>query len=216
MKAPQLVTVKDKYHTLWVNLSVAPARSSRATFAAHTILLHRQEYEEVASQFPGMPWWFVGLIHYRESNLDFKAHLANGDPLTHRTKHVPEGLIVGVDPPYTFVQAAVAAIQHQGWHKITDWSVPSICYHLEAYNGWGYYFRGMTSPYLWAGSKAQPKGKFDRDDHFDRNLEDEQLGCMVILKSIQLMTLPTVPAPPKPLFSRVASLFPSSWSLGFN
>lgn len=221
MKAPAFSTVKDNYAKLWSGMVTDPANVSRAALVARAIILHRSEYEAVTAQFHGMPWWFVGLIHYREANFNFHCHLANGDPLTHKTTHVPKGLIPDVDPPYTWEQAAVAALKHEGLDKVTDWSLPSICYRLEAYNGWGYWFRHVTSSYLWAGSNQHARGKFDGDDEYDKNLIDEQLGCMVVFKALQAILLPSkkpvIPSPMPTLLQRVMAWFhPSSWSFGLN
>jgi lysozyme family protein len=38
-----------------------------------------------------VPWYLVGIIHYRECSLYFSRHLHNGEPLTERTRRVPAG-----------------------------------------------------------------------------------------------------------------------------
>lgn len=134
----------------------------------------------------GVPAPVIFCLHQRESSGSFMCSLAQGDPLTHRSRHVPRGRIPNVDPPYTWEQCAFDALYVVDRLDRKDW-----CYlsprmdAIEGYNGFGYRSRGIPSPYLWSGTSIYTRGKFTRDGHFDRMAIDGQLGCAAILKRMQ-------------------------------
>ena len=135
-----------------------------------------------------MPWWFVGLCHYRESHFDFDTYLGNGQSLSRPTTIVPKGRgpFTG---PNAFVDGAIDAIRLEGFAAATDWSIARTLFRLEGFNGFGYQLRGVNSPYLYGGSNiyGPPEaraGKFVRDHEFDPNFVDTQLGTAVILKAL--------------------------------
>jgi lysozyme family protein len=130
----------------------------------------------------GVPWYVIALIHNMEGGLDFGTHLANGDSLQHRTVNDPVGLLVNAEPPYTFEQAAIAALEHDQLTAINTWDIPNICYEFESFNGFGYRPRNVNTPYLWAGSQLYTCGKFVRDSVFDPTAIDDQIGTAVLLK----------------------------------
>src|SRR5687767_12868602 len=57
-------------------------------------------------------------------------------------------------------------------NKVIDWRLEKILYHSERYNGWGYHFRGLPSPYIWGGSTIQRRGKFVADCKFSSTTWD--------------------------------------------
>jgi lysozyme family protein len=134
----------------------------------------------------GVPWYFVGLVHMRESGMNFNRHLHNGDPLTGRTIQVPRGRPIA--PPangkaYTFAESAIDALKGMNYHKWKDWSIPGILHLLEVYNGTGYIARRVTNPYLWSGTQHYITGKFVRDGVYSATAIDEQLGAGTLLKA---------------------------------
>ena len=54
----------------------------------------------------------------------------------------------------------------------------------ERYNGLGYRNKGLPSPYVWAGTDKYTSGKYVADGVFDPNYVDQQLGVMLMIKSI--------------------------------
>jgi lysozyme family protein len=54
---------------------------------------------------------------------------------------------------------------------------------LETYNGFGYRFQGLVSPYLWSFSNLYAKGKYVADNKFDPEAVSQQCGAGLILKS---------------------------------
>jgi hypothetical protein len=54
----------------------------------------------------------------------------------------------------------------------------------EVYNGLGYHYKDMASPYVWSGTSAYGKGKYVSDGRFSANTKDRQNGVRVMLDSI--------------------------------
>lgn len=174
---------KAEYAHMWQHMDITPSRLTAVQNAAQRIANNKSRYAILEAQ-TGVPWYFIGLLHLRESNCDFNTHLHNGDPLSRRTYHVPANRPIRGQPPFTFEFSAIDALQQKGYDKITDWSVERMAYCLEKYNGWGYRYRGVPSAYLWASTDQYSKGKFVKDGVFNANVVDKQLGAMAVLKCI--------------------------------
>lgn len=130
----------------------------------------------------GVPATVLFGLHYRESDNDFTANPAQGDPLTHRSVHVPKGRIPGVPPPYTFAQAAEDAYYVVDRLDLRDWRhLESALDAVENFNGPGYRNRGVPSPYVWAGTNIYQRGKFVADGRYSPTALDAQLGVAAIL-----------------------------------
>lgn len=178
---------KGGYTQLWENIAIRPERNHEAKAAAERLLEGKITYSEIERK-TGVPWWFVGLCHYRESDCDFNTYLGNGQPLCQRTTIVPKGR--GPFPgPGGFVNGAIDALRHEHYYGASDWSIERVLYRLESFNGFGYRTHHVNTPYLWGGSTAyvppeSKGGKFISDHHFDPNAVDKQLGTAVILKKL--------------------------------
>jgi lysozyme family protein/peptidoglycan hydrolase-like protein with peptidoglycan-binding domain len=177
--------LQDRYERNWSNLKVRADRLDEAKKEAGRLLKGKSTYQQVESR-TGVPWWFVGLCHYRESHFDFDTYLGNGQHLSRTTTIVPKGRgpFTG---PNAFVDGAVDALRLEGFAAAADWSIARTLFRLEGFNGFGYQSRGVNSPYLYGGSNiyGPPEargGKFVRDHVFDPNFVDTQLGTAVILK----------------------------------
>lgn len=155
------------------------------------ILNNKARYLPVA-QTTGVPWFFIAVVHNSESGGRFDCHLHNGDPLTARTKNEPKGRPLAGEPPFTWEESAIDAMQKMGYanppQKEGDpkpvrlsWGITSILDRLERYNGTGYKKRGLPSPYLWAGSQFYIKGKFVADGVYNPEAVSKQIGGAVIL-----------------------------------
>ena len=178
---------RDDYERIWESLQIRPEKAEAARKLAQRIAAGKPRYQEVEAR-TGVPWWFIGLCHYRESSLDFETYLGNGQPLDRRTTIVPRGRgpFAG---PNAFADGAVDALRLEGLVGVSDWSAARVLYRLEGFNGYGYHGKGVNSPYLWGGSTAYGPpgargGKFVRDHVFDPNVVDTQLGTAVILKAL--------------------------------
>jgi len=184
---PSFQEYRNAYERNWADLRIRPSRLQAARDRAERLLNGKPIYLEVEKP-TGVPWWFVGLCHYRESNFNFSTYLGNGQPLSRRTTIVPAGRgpFTG---PNAFADGAVDALRLQGFGGASDWELARVLFRLEGFNGYGYHAKGVNSPYLYGGSTlyGPPEaraGKYVRDHVFDPDVVDPQLGTAVILKAL--------------------------------
>lgn len=176
-------TLKDKYEELLSSVEIKAAWAPRVKAKARRIYANRDRYKALSAT---IPWQFIGVIHSLESDLDFNTHLHNGDPLTSRTRHVPKGRPLG-EPPFTWEESALDALEMKGYHRIKDWSMAHQCYLLEMYNGFGYQPKKINSPYLWSGTNQYERGKYVSDGVFSSTEVSGQIGCVPLLLELQKM-----------------------------
>lgn len=181
---------KAGYASLWAKAKLLPAKQALAHTAAEKIIADRAVFEEVQAATK-VPWFMVGCMLFRESNLNLATYLGNGQPLSQRTTVVPKDR----GPFATFQAGAIDALTLQGMTGITDWSIELILYWLERFNGQGYFSRG-NSPYLWSWTDQYHAGKFTSDGHYDPNFVDPQGGCAAVLKALLAIDAGILPAPP--------------------
>jgi lysozyme family protein len=166
-----------------------------ANVVAKQIITNKSKYDPIAAA-TNIPWWVIGIIHYRESTFDFKKHLHNGDPLTDRTKNKPPNRPnfnpkrgtekPSASNPYSFTESAIDALSNKPAIMKADYtSIPSTLSALEAYNGLGYAQLGAKSPYIWSGTELYSRGKYKKDEVIDYNLIDKQMGAAAIIKGLQ-------------------------------
>lgn len=174
-----MINNKALYQVMVIN----PNKTSVIDSIIKKIQSNKSRYEAVAETI-NCPWQYISVIHYRESSLNFKRHLHNGDPLTARTTHVPKGRPIKGFPPFTWEESAEDALKGQGWNTGIDWDIsnPDVLDILERYNGLGYRKKGLPSPYLWSFSSNYKRGKYVADGKFDPNVIDQQCGVAVLLK----------------------------------
>src|SRR5262249_10606832 len=84
--------LKDSYDRSWANLKIRPARADEVGKEANRLLKGKNTYQQIETK-TGVPWWFVGLCHYRESHFNFKTYLGNGQALDQITTIVPKGRV---------------------------------------------------------------------------------------------------------------------------
>ncbi|TYL83970.1 peptidoglycan-binding protein [Bradyrhizobium cytisi] len=176
--------LKSGYERNWANLQIRPARLGEASATARKAINGKATYQQV-ERLSGVPWYFVALCHYRESNFDFDTYLGNGETLKRVTCLVPKGR----GPFASFVDGAVDALRIQHFVGTQDWCIARTLYRLECFNGLGYHAKGVNSPYLYGGSTLYGPteanaGKFVADHVFDPNHVDSQLGTAVILHAM--------------------------------
>jgi lysozyme family protein len=173
---------KRGYANLWAKLKVDPAESDKVRRMSKLILRGEDRYKKVEAE-TGVPWFFIGALHMRESGCSFDGVLHNGDKIigTGRlTYHVPKGR----GPFNSWVASAVDALEIKGLHKITDWNISRMGFEGENFNGRGYIGKGVNSPYLWGSSNLEEKGKYVRDHTWDSDFDDPQVGVMTVLKDL--------------------------------
>lgn len=169
----------------WHKAVINPKDSIRLDKAVTLYTRHKDIYERIqAMRDNGVPAPILFGLHYRESDNDFTANPAQGDPLTHRSIHVPKGRIPPpVEPPFTFIQAAEDAYYTVDKLDTKDWKhLESALNAIEGFNGFGYAKKGLPSPYVWSGvSSVYQRGKYVADGKYSATAIDQQLGVAAIL-----------------------------------
>lgn len=179
---PTFDDLRGEYAQLWASTEIRPERDGQARRAAAKVIAGRAHYEAVGGAL-GVPWYFIGLAHMRESYCSFGTHLHNGDSLSARTYHVPAGRPAKGSPPFSWDESAIDALQIKGLQNVGDWPIERVCYELERFNGFGYRRPGRgLSPYLWADTNHYQAGKFIADGKYSSGAVDRQDGCMAVLK----------------------------------
>ncbi|HWW46312.1 MAG TPA: hypothetical protein VNZ94_00535 [Xanthobacteraceae bacterium] len=152
---------------------------------ARSLVANKPRYQAVAAK-TGVPWFVIAVIHQRESSGSFAGVLHNGEKII-GTKVKTEKVPKGRGPFISWEEAAVDALTNCGPYAASnkDWSVGGTLTLLERYNGLGYANRGLPSPYIWSGTDQYVKGKYVKDNVFDPNHVDMQLGCAGLIKAMQ-------------------------------
>jgi lysozyme family protein len=167
---------------MWSGIRIKPGKDdANASFYAKLIIKGEDQYKAVEAA-TGIPWFFIGALHMRESGCDFKGVLHNGEKIigtTRKTKLVPKGR----GPFKTWVAAAIDALDMRNLRGIT-WAPARMGYESEGFNGWGYTGKGVNSPYVWAGSNWEQPGKYVADHVWDKDFDDPQIGTMTVLKRL--------------------------------
>jgi lysozyme family protein len=193
---------RDEYRRLFDLTIIRPAHAKAVEQWCSKVLAQKDQYQQIGEPL-GIPWFFIAAVHMRESSLNFKKHLHNGDPLSARTVQVPAGRPKTGNPPFSFAESALDALRVKKLDQWTDWSVPALLYKLEQYNGWGYAFRNLPSPYLWSFSEHFSAGKFIKDGVYDPSTVDAQCGTATLLRrlaerqDIQFEGEPALDGPPQ-------------------
>lgn len=173
------MSIADKYTEMYGNMVIKPSQLPAIDSIARRILANKARYQAIEKQ-TGVPWQWIGVAHYRESNLDFTKNLHNGEPLNRVTRLVPAGR----GPFTSFEHSAVDALGIKGWLNRTNWSLGTQIERLEMYNGLGYRNKAGGNPYLWGGTNHYVRGKYVRDGVYSATFVDPQVGCVPILKRI--------------------------------
>ena len=133
----------------------------------------------------GVPYALIPLIEIREmgpSMGKFSRYLGNGQVLNKKTTIVPKGR----GPFPTWEMGVVDALKIRSLNLIEkeDWSLERMLFELEAYNGWGYRFRGKPSPYVWSLTlpHANNTGHFVADGKYVATAKDKNIGAYAFYK----------------------------------
>ncbi len=153
--------------------------AANAETFANKIIAAELRYRAVQAA-TGVPWYFIGALHMRESSCSFDGVLHNGDRIIGTgglTTRVPAGR----GPFATWEASAVDALKLKDMHRVQSWSVARMLYQAEVFNGLGYVGKGINSPYVWAGTNHEQPGKYVADHVFDSDFDDPQLGVAAVL-----------------------------------
>lgn len=172
-----------EYQQLWNTMKVI-RDDAELQRLSKLLLAHKDVYQKVENE-TGVPWEWIAVAHVREAGETdigvFKRCLHNGERIIgngRKTTEVPAGR----GPFSTWHEAAIDAIKIKGFDKIRPWPVSRMLWALEPYNGYGYRNKGLRSPYLWASTNHQERGKYIADHVFDANVMDKQIGAAALLK----------------------------------
>ena len=151
---------------------------------AKSLVAAKPRYQAVEAR-TGVPWFVVAVIHERESDQNWFASLAQGDPWNRISDHVPAGR----GPFKSWEEAAIDALADCAPYlaRNRDWSIGATLTKLEEYNGLGYAARGVPSPYIWSGTDQYKSGKYVRDGVYDSAVVDSQPGCAGLLLAIMAL-----------------------------
>lgn len=168
----------------WEKCSITPSRLGAVKEVAQRLCsaLAKPHYIE-AQNATGVPWWVIAMIHEREATQDWKANIAQGDPWNQVSRHVPRGR----GPFKSWLEAAVDALVNCAPFaaRWKDWSAGGALMLLDLYNGLGYeLYHHEASPYLWAATNEEERGKYLADGKFDASVWDTQIGCSAMLKAM--------------------------------
>jgi len=169
------------FNYIWDHLKLDIQRLDQVKHYCEIILANRIKYQEIENII-GCPWWFIAGIHYRESCLDFKGCLHNGQRIigtNKKTTWVP----IGRGPFPTWESSAIDVLKMQKLHKVDCWDLHLAIAYAEKFNGLGYRYKGTGeySPYLFAGTNFHDEtGKYVADGKYDDNAIEKQLGVCAI------------------------------------
>lgn len=177
--------LRTEYRQLFRTCTIRPERLATVRAMVNKIRANQARCAAVA-QKTEVPWYLIAVLQAMEANLNFNRHLHNGDPLTARTVHVPKGRPPHGNPPFTWEESALDALQYEGFTAWHDWTLPGILYKLEGYNGWGYrkYHPDVLTPYLWSFSTHYTRGKYVSDGTWSATAVSQQCGAAVLLKEM--------------------------------
>jgi lysozyme family protein len=187
-KPPTFAKMAPRYANMWARMEIDPKKLKIVDATAREIIEKRKTRYLKVEAATGVPWWWIAVAHHREASGSFAGVLHNGDRIigTGRTTYrVPKGR----GPFATWEEAAIDALKMPGkeLHKIKDWTLERAAYQLEAFNGWGYFWKGIPSSYLWSFSNIARPGKYVADHVWDSNAVDGQMGVMPLLQRLQAL-----------------------------
>ena len=202
--------LSQEYVWLWSQLAPGGPKQAEADRAAQVALDNKGRYQSVADATKA-PWFFIAAIHYREASQSWRGCLHNGDPWNQVTVHVPAGR----GPWNSWEEAAVDALQYEGYANLHDWTCGDVFRRLEFYNGRGYRIGGVknfvchkhgnrvgtfdgiyhgsmqdttprnASPYVYSGTPYYAKGVSIEDHSFYPDAVDGNVGVMLFLKTLE-------------------------------
>ncbi len=176
----------EEYLRLYRSCKTDPQKFDEVDSTVESLLANRARYEAVSAE-SGAPWYFIAAIHNMESGQHFTCHLHNGDPLSERTVHVPAGRPRKGEPPFSWEESALDALEMKRIDRIRSWTLERTLYELEGYNGWGYrlYHPYVLTPYLWSFSNHYTSGKYTADGRWSDTAKSKQCGAAVIIRRLE-------------------------------
>ena len=177
--------LRAEYGRLFSACDIRAERSAEADELADALLADWGRYHAVSARLK-IPWFVVAALHYADTGRDFTVHPHNGDPLTDRTRHVPDGRPLDGEPPFAWEDSAADALRLWHFDQWEDWSIAGTLFALEGRGGWGYRLNHpeVPSPYLWNYSTHYSQGKYVTDDTWSETAVAPRCGIAVLLRRL--------------------------------
>lgn len=177
--------LQHEYQRLFATCAIRPQWTATVEEKVDAIMADRDRYRTV-SQRSNVPWFVVAVLHEADTGRDFTVHPHNGDPLTARTHHLPDGRPVEGDPPFSWEDSAIDALRLYHFDQWPDWSIAGTLFKLEGHGGWGYrlHHPEVPSPYLWNYSTYYQQGKYVTDDTWSGTAVAQRGGAAVLLRRL--------------------------------
>ena len=180
-----------EHQKLWDTMKIIRDQA-QLNAMAQKVLAFKHIYQEVEED-TGVPWQLVAVIHIREAGLKdvgiFKGGIHNGQTWRRKATIEPK-----IGPFPSWRACALAALTRTGLTQVGkgNWTPAKMLSAAEPYNGYGYRnVHKMLSPYLWASTNHQQRGKYIRDHVFDKTVMDTQMGVAAMLKFLGVQSKST-------------------------
>ncbi len=170
----------------WENAKVSPRNKARVDRIISRIVKNKSRYVSVDNKSQ-VPWYIIAVLHNMESGGSFRHHLHEGSPLSGRTRWVPKGRPRWGKPPYRWEDSAKDALAYDSMGSVRWSYLFDTVWAIERYNGTGYwkYHRSVPTPYLYAGTTIERKGKYVSDGKWSSTAISKQIGAGAILKRME-------------------------------
>lgn len=185
-----------EHQRLWDTMKII-RDATQLDAMAKKVIKYKSVYQAVERD-TGVPWQLVAVIHIREAGLSdvgvFAKGIHNGQSWKIKATIIPK-----IGPFSSWHACALAALKRTGLSDIGagKWTPAKMVSACEPYNGYGYRNKGLRSPYLWASTNHQQRGKYVRDGVFDASVMDTQMGCAAMLRflgvGVKPTSVPTIP-----------------------
>lgn len=177
--------LQTEYKRLFSTCDIRLERSAEVDALVDAVLDDRGHYHSVSGRLK-IPWFIVAALHYADTERNFNVHLHNGDPLTDRTRHLPDGRPPEGEPPFTWEESATDALRFRHFTQWDDWSIPGTLFLLESHDSWNYrlHHPETLSPYLWNYSTHYQQGKYVADDTWSETAVASRCGVAVLLRRL--------------------------------
>ena len=170
----------------WLMATVPAKHVQRVDKAVRHIIINQKRYKAVDAQ-TGVPWYVISGLHNMESGGSFRHHLHEGSPLTRRTRWVPKGRPKTGSPPFTWEESAYDALKYDNMDDVRWSHLFDTLWAVQRYNGTGYwrYHRSTPSPYLYAKTSIERRGKYISDGKWSSTAISKQIGIAAIWKRME-------------------------------
>jgi len=177
--------LQDDYQRRFAACVIREERAIEVEALVDRVMAARNRYQAVGEPL-NIPWFVAAALHQADTGGDFTVHLHNGDPLTDRTQHWPDGRPADGEPPFCWEDSAADALRLHHFDVWTDWSLAGTLFLLEGHGGWGYrlHHPDVPSPYLWNHSTHYTQGKYVTDDTWSETGVAQRCGTAVLLRRL--------------------------------